>query len=182
VCQQFAFPQHGDAQIVAYEPLVSLPAGPAVDIVHHMDLFVCDDTLGERFASPAACGAFSAFMHASKGPCFQLIIAYDKWVRLSFESSFPRSFSFFFLSSPHLCSHFRRGAAGFALPRDIGFRVGPNTPYSRYLLQIHYLLPMASDSNAALQVPAGYSPGVRVWFTPDIRPVREQLFFIRNNC
>lgn len=80
-------------------------------MVHHIDLFLCDDLLKDRFRVPGECGSFSAFMHTAKGPCYQLLFAYD------------------------------RGASGFRLPKDVGFAIGKGTPFTKLLLQIHYLMP-----------------------------------------
>ena len=89
--------------------MVDLPEGK--DLVHHIDLFLCDDLLKDRFRVPGECGSFSAFMHTAKGPCYQLLFAYD------------------------------RGASGFRLPKDVGFAIGKGTPFTKLLLQIHYLMP-----------------------------------------
>jgi hypothetical protein len=48
------------AQIIGYDPINTRPNG--VDLVHHMDLFLCDETLGDRFSTPADCSSFSVFM------------------------------------------------------------------------------------------------------------------------
>jgi len=76
------------------------------------------------------------------GPCYMLPWAYDKGALNPFE-----------------------------LPWDAGFRVGAGTPFTRFILQIHYLLPpgVAADELAE----EGYRDvsGVQLQLTSQLRPM-----------
>lgn len=76
VCWQFDTQRLRPAQ-VGYDPLIDTPNG--VNLVHRMDLFMCDDSLDARcrFRQPTDCTQYSAFMHSAKGPCYQLLLAHE---------------------------------------------------------------------------------------------------------
>eukprot|EP00039_Didymoeca_costata_P030812 m.31475 g.31475 ORF g.31475 m.31475 type:complete len:427 (-) comp8322_c0_seq1:92-1372(-) len=133
-CQQFNFSTIKSSQIIGYDPLIDTPEG--LDLIHHIDLFMCDDSLADQFFTPQNCGSFSMFMHSQKGPCYQLQFAYD------------------------------RGASGFRLPAEAGFELGPRTPISHLLLQIHYLLPKEKLSRTKKYIDTS---GIRLYLTPDVR-------------
>lgn len=110
VCKQFDVSHIDGGHFVGFEPVVAL-AG-AEDVVHHMNIFRCDDAIGNKFAVPGECGDISSVMHPTKGPCKELLTAYDK------------------------------GASGFTLPEGFGVSIGNDrTPFTRIVLQIHYLFP-----------------------------------------
>ena len=117
-CQQWNISNWKNVQLIGYEPLLT-------EVVHHMDVFLCDDKLGSRFVSPGQCNTFQGFMHAISGPCYQMVFAYDK------------------------------GASGFTLPDHVGLRLGEVTPYTTILMQIHYLMPETDQSVALYDVAAG---------------------------
>jgi hypothetical protein len=72
-----------------------------------------------------------------------------------------------------------RDADGFTLPPQMGFRLGPRTLYTRYLLQIHYLRPVEPLPPGP---PLFDTSGLRLWFTPDLRPVGFLVLFCIARC
>jgi hypothetical protein len=101
-----------DLHITRIEPIVSKYSSGA--IVHHMDLFACEESPLEEFNSlngrieQSEWCAYDSFLNTA---CKQILWAYDK------------------------------GADAFDFPQDTGIVVGPSSGYNTLLFQIHYLLP-----------------------------------------
>ena len=102
-----------DVHVVKIKPVVSALSDLA-DVVHHMDIFTCQQKIETSFPADWSkrndwC-AMEEFISKEKS-CIQMIWAYD------------------------------RGALTYKFPSDTGIRLGPSVGFTHLLLQIHYLLP-----------------------------------------
>ena len=95
---------------------IALHSARSAAIVHHANIFMCAGRASERQFphARAECSAGGGvFVERPKGggglPCLNILASYD------------------------------RGAAPFTFPDDVGVRLGPGTPYTHLLLQVHYL-------------------------------------------
>jgi hypothetical protein len=131
--------------IVGFEPIITRIEGATEDgsIAHHIDLFLCTGEYSARYPT------VSRILPHVWGPakdghvCDQMIWAYD------------------------------RGGGSFHTPKEAGFRVGKYTPYTRLMIQWHYLLPY--DGVNGMRMPRGVGEfvdqsGMQITVTPMLRP------------
>eukprot|EP00040_Diaphanoeca_grandis_P023239 m.126102 g.126102 ORF g.126102 m.126102 type:complete len:420 (+) comp29177_c0_seq1:199-1458(+) len=109
-----------------------------LDIIHHIDVFQCTDAIGDRYKTVGDCMFISDIMSPNQGPCKELLTAYDK------------------------------GAFPFALPDGYGISIGPTrTQFTRFVVQIHFLLPQGFKQQSKSLTPSG----LRLWVTPELREI-----------
>jgi len=124
VCQQFDVSTLEAAHITKFTPLISKQEGAPDDgtIVHHVDLFLCDDTVPNMYPRGGArCDSFPEVVGGGKfnmlkanqnlqTACREFIYAYD------------------------------RGAGPTTFPKDYGVRIGKGTPFKYLVMQRHILV------------------------------------------
>ena len=125
------------SQVVAVHPHVTRVAqrqgGRPESIIHHMDIFMCETPASATQATLDNAGdsefcAAAGFVNAAQGPCHEMPYAYDK------------------------------GSNTFEFPKEVGWRVGPGTPYKSMVMAIHYLLPEWWDPKSKLSADARPGP------------------------
>jgi hypothetical protein len=101
-----------DKHIIRIEPHITEQIGEE-GVVHHMDLFACQDSPIEEYQalSPMQQNTWCMSDSFLKSSCHQMMWAYDK------------------------------GADAFDFPHDVGMLLGPSSGIDSIVIQIHYLLP-----------------------------------------
>lgn len=108
-------------------------------IAHHMDLFLCTSAVSAQFPTIGA-RVPRGWEPADEAACDQMIWAYD------------------------------RGATqAFRTPPSVGFRIGAGTPYSRLLLQWHYIMPEGGSAGLHGDGVFRDRSGFELSLTPDLR-------------
>jgi len=103
----------------------------------------------DRMQAPVpdiSCAEVDGRTHAG-GPCYMMPWAYDKGALKPFE-----------------------------LPGDAGFRVGAGTPFTRFILQIHYLLPPGVAADVLAEEGYRDVSGVQLQLTSQLRPMNAGTF------